>query len=107
MDCKLASKRLHFCTLNHRRQQSLENIQNMGASGPNRLPLLLAAFGVLLLIATLFHQFNGVPESWRTSFSGDGGDRHHGSDRWVLSAGPDDAEADFVLQPYCLKAIVL
>jgi hypothetical protein len=34
-----------------------------------RLPIFLAAFGVLLLIATIFHQINGVPESWRTTFT--------------------------------------
>ena len=39
----------------------------------NRLPFFLAAFGVLLLIATLFHQINGVPESWKARFNGDGG----------------------------------
>lgn len=41
----------------------------MMAVQPTRLPLFLAAFGVLLLIATVFHQINGVPESWRTSFA--------------------------------------
>ncbi len=34
----------------------------------NRVPLLLAAFGALLLLATFFQQFDGVPESWRVGF---------------------------------------
>lgn len=53
----------------------------MGAQ-PNKLPLFLAAFGVLLLIATIYHQYNGVPESWRATLAGEG--VHHKSGGFVL-----------------------
>lgn len=49
---------------------------------PNKLPLILAAFGVVLLVATVYHQYNGVPESWRATWAGEGG--HHKSGRFVF-----------------------
>jgi hypothetical protein len=40
----------------------------MISSQSNKAILLLAAFGVLLVVATVIHQFDGVPEAWRVSF---------------------------------------
>lgn len=85
----LCALRVHFanalrtCSFTVLRSQKSLAANTMTVQA-NRVPFFLAAFGVLLLIATLFHQFNGVPESWKASFGSS--NKFHGQSRYVVQS---------------------